>query len=126
MRLRPPVEWLLVLAQVSAAVFVLGVPDVRQALDFLEGGYPIGLNVVAATGLVLWNVVLLSALAVGVGELHRRRPHIVTGRATAGLLLVIGTVVLVGGAIRHVQPAYTMCCGTVMEAQQTLHQLGGR
>jgi amino acid transporter len=126
MRLRLRLEWVLVATQVAAAAFVLGLPDGRQALDFLGGGYPTGLNVIAATALLLWAVVLVGAVVVVVAEIRRHRRHLVTGRTTAGLLLVIGTVVLIGGVIRHQRPAYTMCCGTFAEAQQARHELGGR
>jgi hypothetical protein len=105
-------------AQVAVAGFVLGVPNVAAAFDFLNGGYPTGETVTAACVLMLWIVLAGIVIVEGIRVLRRVVRHLASERVRVGALVVLGAVILAGGALRHARPVYSICCGSVTEAQQ--------
>ena len=117
----PTVVMVAVLA-VSSAV-VLGAPDLPLVGNFLSGQYPTNAGAIAVVSLVTW-VLLGIALAVVVTNSFRRvasHGQFVQRRWTRAVVLAtVGGVMLGVGVVHHMSAGYSMCCGSVQEAQQTL------
>ncbi len=109
----------MVVAQLLIAAAVLGTPDVVAASDFLRGGYPTGETVTAACTLVLWVALVVAVAVQAAGLVRQAARRLARPRVRVGAIVVVGMVILAGGALRHTRSAYaTMCCGSVSEAQQ--------
>lgn len=94
--------------QLVAAAIVLGRPDVSGALTFFAGGWPTVREAIAAVEVLVWLLligafILAAWLALTRGVTiwdHRRRRNLMSGT-----VLAIGVVVLLTGAVRHVESA---------------------
>jgi len=117
----PTVVMVFVLAVYSAVV--LGAPDLPLVGDFLSGRYPTDAGAIAVVSLVTW-VLLGVALAVVVTNSFRSvvsHGQFVQRRWTRAIVLAaVGGVVLGVGGVHHMSAGYSMCCGSLQEAQQTL------
>jgi hypothetical protein len=109
---------LALLVQLGIAAVVLGMPDVGAAGDFLTGGTPTGETVVAACSLLLWAVLALAVVVQAVAVIRQAAHHLRREPVRAGALVLVGLVIFAGGALRHAQSSYSMCCGSAVEAQQ--------
>jgi membrane protease YdiL (CAAX protease family) len=108
---------------VGGAVLALGMPNFALARSFLAGNYATDQGATAVAGLVTWLVLGLAVVVVvtnsfrsvvSQAQFMRRR------WSRAIFFAVVGTVVLGAGLFHHAATGYSMCCGSVQEAQQTL------
>jgi hypothetical protein len=101
-------------ALLVAAWFVLRSPDVGQGLAFFTAGIPTMGAGEAVMSLLAWLVVAVAASAIlvsAVRDFRKRRPN---RRAypTASILLAVGLLLLVVGAVQRVLPTASICCGS--------------
>jgi uncharacterized membrane protein YidH (DUF202 family) len=97
-----------------AARLTLGPPDLAQVVAFFAGGIPTTMGGESVTILLAWIVVVGAVLGLLGGALHmvdrgqiRRRPS-----ARAAILLTASLALLIVGAVHHVIPAASVCCGS--------------
>jgi hypothetical protein len=105
----------------GAAVLALGRPDLPLAGDFLTSGRPSEAGAVAAVQLLVWALVVGLVVAQVVHALRRSAGvagDIRRRRVRAQLVLVIGLLVFVGGAIHHQSQVAALCCGDVARADR--------
>lgn len=111
---------ILVLAELVVVAVVLGVPNLGAAGGFLSGGYPTGTTVVAASTALLWLALFAATVVLAVRLLRHLAVTVRWRRLLAGLALVASLALLSLGVLRHVTSSYSMCCGSISQAQQQL------
>jgi hypothetical protein len=108
-------------AQLCAAVLVLGRPDLRLALAFLGGGWPTAAETVAALQVLVWAIVLGvigSSVVATIRELAYRGVRSPRWRERSAL--AIGALVLAAGAAHHFSYQVGMSGGSIEEARSVL------
>ena len=108
-------------AQLCAAVLVLGRPDFGLALAFLGGGWPTAAETLAALQVLVWAIVLVVigwSVVATIRELAYR--GVDSPRWREGSALAIGALVLAAGAAHHFSYQIGMSGGSVEEAQSVL------
>jgi hypothetical protein len=118
--LRARIPLLLTVGEVITAALVLRMPDLGAAASFFSGAYPTARGAIAASSVLIWAAILLAMAVVVVAEMRRLARRTGPSRMVIGVAVAIGLAVLAGGAIRHSQAAYSMCCGSINEARQQL------
>lgn len=110
----------LVVSGLVVVAVLLRLPNVGAALTFLNGGYPTGVTVLAASVFLIWAL-LVTATTVLVIRVARQRPAgVTTTRLVLGLMVVASVAMLGFGLARHFSTSYSMCCGSIGQAQQQL------
>ena len=117
---RAAVVLLLVVVELAVVAVVLHLPDIGAAGGFLGGGYPTGTMVVAASTALIWLALLAATLVLAVRLLRHVAVTLGWLRLLLGLALAGSVALLCLGVLRHVSSSYSMCCGSVSQAQQQL------
>ncbi|HUY59311.1 MAG TPA: hypothetical protein VMV16_06340 [Solirubrobacteraceae bacterium] len=112
--------FLFAVVELVVVALVLHLPDIGAAGGFLGGGYPTGTTVVAASTALIWLALLAATLVLAV----RLARHVMVTlgwlRLLLSLALAASVALLCLGVLRHVSSSYSMCCGSVSQAQQQL------
>jgi len=117
----------LAIAMLAAAALVLGLPDLGRSVAFLSGGIPTLDQGEAAMRLLAWLVVVVVAGAtlLSVSRAVWRSRFARRPASGPALLLLVGTLLLVVGALQRTLPSAPMCCGSgaahLGEAVQLAH-----
>ena len=112
--------FILALAELVVVAVVLGVPNLGAAGGFLSGGYTTGTTVVAASTALLWLALLAATVFLGIRLVRHVAVNARWRRLLAGLAVVASLALLSLGVLRHVTSSYSMCCGSISQAQQQL------
>ena len=104
----------IVLAMLTAASFVLRLPDLGEVIVFFTGGIPSLVAGEAVMTSLAWLVIALTACAIALSlPRNAAGSRLLRGfNSYASLLLVVGLLLLVVSAIRHALPAASVCCGS--------------
>ena len=112
--------FLFAVVELVVVALVLHLPDIGAAGGFLGGGYPTGTTVVAASTALIWLALLAATLVLAV----RLARHVMVTlgwlRLLLSLALAASVALLCLGVLRHVSSSYSMCCGSVSQAQRQL------
>lgn len=119
-----PVSIVLGLVLVAAAVPALGRPELAAAGDFMTSQRPSRPGALAAVQLIVWVLVialvawqLMHALRRPGGRQHEMRRR----RSRSRAALVIGILILCGGAVHRQASGTSICCGDLPRAERLLH-----
>ena len=114
---------LMVSVLVGASVVALGAPDLTAAAGFLSGSRASDSGVIAIVGVITWALIALSVTVVVTNSFRGvvSQAQFVHRRWTRAIFFaVVGAALLGVGTFHHTATGYSMCCGSVQEAQQTL------
>ena len=107
----------------GASVVALGAPQPVAAGRFLSGADTSDAGVVAVVALITW-ILIAVAVTVVVTNAFRgvasQAQFVRRSWTRAIFFAVVGAVLLGVGVMHHTATGYSMCCGSVQEAQQTL------
>jgi hypothetical protein len=121
---RPALPAAVIAVQVVSAYLVLGLPDLRAAADFLTSTVPTMAGSIAAAQVVLWAALLVALGAALWAALRGAVGPLTTWRGSAvwsGMVLAVGILILVTGAVHHASPASVMLTGgSLQEARAEL------
>ena len=112
--------FLFAVAELVVVALVLHLPDIGAAGGFLGGGYPTGTTVVAASTALIWLALLAATLVLAVRIVRHVAGTLGWLRLILALALAASAALLCLGVLRHVSSSYSMCCGSVSQAQRQL------
>jgi hypothetical protein len=118
------VPLLTVALELVAAVLALGPPHLAEAAAFFVT-YPTQAASIAATGLLVWVVIALGAIAtvaLSMRELYHR-PGRSAWRFWEGSVLFVGILVLLAGAVHNATYQVPMTGGSISQARHALEAL---
>jgi len=111
---------LVVVLELVVMAVLVRLPDIGAALAFLNGGYPTGVTVLAASVLLVWAVLIMATIVLVIRLARQRPAGMTTTRLVLGLMVVASVAMLGFGVARHLSASYAMCCGSISQARQQL------